>query len=108
METSAMVTAWNIGDVEIFPVVEIEAGPLIQRFIRNAVPERIRAIEWLSPHFADEQGRLRAVVQGFLVKSDGKNLLIDTGIGNGKDRTDIPEWGNLGASFQDSIAKLGI
>ncbi|MBI1805106.1 MAG: MBL fold metallo-hydrolase [Ignavibacteriae bacterium] len=95
---------WTIGDVDIFQMVELEAGKLIQSIIKNATPERIQDINWLSPHFADDQGNLKALVQGFLIKSDGKNILIDTCNGNDKRRIDIPEWANLQTGF---LQKLG-
>lgn len=99
---------WKVGDVEIFQIVELEAGAIIQSIIKNATPENIRSIEWLYPHFADESGNLKALVQGFLIKSNNKYILIDTCNGNDKSRTDVPEWSNLKIDFIGNLAKIGV
>jgi len=91
--------------------VELEskkAGEVIQGIIKEATPENIRRMDFLRPNFADEDGRLRAVVQAFLVKSSGKNILVDTCCGHGKTRTDVPEWGNLRIGFVQESYRLGV
>lgn len=99
---------WAIGDVEIFQVVEMEGGELIQEFIPDATLENIKKIKWLVPHFADSDGHLKALVQGFLVKSNNKNILIDTCNGSGKNRPTCPTWGNLDSKFIVKLKSLGL
>lgn len=99
---------WMIGEVEVFQIVELEAGELIQSIIKNATPENIRDINWLYPHFADEAGNLKALVQGFLIKSDNNNILIDTCNGNDKARIDVPEWANLRTDFLKKLGDIGV
>lgn len=99
---------WTIGEVEIYQLVELECGKLIQSIIKNAQPENIRQIEWLTPHFADEQGNLKAQVQSFPIKSEGKNILIDTCSGNDKTRTDISEWSDLQTDFIENLVQAGV
>jgi glyoxylase-like metal-dependent hydrolase (beta-lactamase superfamily II) len=94
--------------VRVHQIVELEAGALIQTIIKSARPEAIRGIDWLCPHFADELGNLKALVQAFLIKSDGKNILIDSCNGNDKARTDIPEWANLKTDFLSKLGEIGI
>lgn len=99
---------WEIGQVEIYQIVELEAGEIIQSIIPEATPENIKKIDWLYPNFADENGNLKALVQGFLIKSESKNILIDTCNGNDKKRTDAPEWGNLQTDFLTKLIELGV
>jgi len=100
---------WRIGDVEIFQIVEIEnAGELIQSTIPEATPENIKKIDWLQPDFTDADGHLKARVQSFLIKSDERWILVDTCNGNGKKRTDMPEWGNLQTNFLEKMHELGV
>lgn len=99
---------WKIGEVEIFQVVEMEGGELIQSSIKNATPENIKKIEWLYPNFADEDGNLKALVQSFLIKSKGKNILVDTCNGNAKNRPTCPEWGNLNTYFLKRLNNTGV
>ncbi len=100
---------WKIGDVEIFQIIEIpDAGKVLQDGIKPATPEKIRRIKWLFPHFADKNGKFKATVASFLIKSEGKNILVDTGNGNDKIRTDLPEWSRLKTDFLDKLRKLGV
>jgi len=96
------------GEVEILQIVELEAGEVIQEIIPDATPENIREINWLHPHFVDEAGNLRALVQSFLVKSDGRNILIDTCNGNDKIRTEFSQWGNLKIDFLKKLRDIGM
>lgn len=99
---------WRIGNVEVFQIVEVEAGEIIQGVIEEATPERIRSMDWLIPRFADQEGNLKALVQAFLIKSGDKNILIDTCNGNDKKRTDVPEWASLKTGFLGSLTALGV
>lgn len=66
---------WTIGEVEIIQIVEMEDNELFATFIPEAKPEKVLEIEWLKPHFIGEKGNLKALVQSFLIKSKGKNIL---------------------------------
>lgn len=100
---------WTVGDVEIYQIIELEdAGKVIQSTIKNATPQNIRKISWLYPDFADKEGNLKSLVQSFLIKSGEKNILIDTCNGNGKTRSDLPEWGNLHTDFLKRLRSIGI
>lgn len=99
---------WKIGDVEIIQIVELEAGKLIQSIIPQASTQNIKKILWLVPHFADQDGNLKALVQSFLIKSNGKNILIDTCNGNNKKRPLTPDWANLQTSFLETLRSTGI
>lgn len=90
---------WQIGEVEIIQIVEMEDNELFSTFIPEAKPDRIKEIPWLTPYFADSNGILKGVVQSFLIKSKGKSILIDTCNGNDKDRPNVPTWGNLKTDF---------
>lgn len=99
---------WKIGDIEIIQTVEMEGGELIQASIPNATPENIKKINWLYPNFADENGNLKAFVQSFLVKSEGKNILVDTCNGNHKIRPTCPTWGKLNTDFLKRLNVTGV
>lgn len=100
--------SWKVGKVEIFQIVELECGKVIQSIIEKATPENIQKIDWLKPHFADSDGTLKALVQAFLIKSAGKNILIDACNGNDKTRTDLLEWSMLKTGFLNNLAQTGV
>lgn len=100
--------SWQIGEVQIIQLVELVENKLFNSFITKATKENVKKINWLRPHFADEQGNLKANVQSFLVKSSGKNILVDTCNGNEKERPNVPEWSNLQTDFLSKFKNIGI
>ena len=50
---------WNVGDVTITQVVELETASIGSMVLPQATPELVRAIPWLSPHFIDPPGTQR-------------------------------------------------
>jgi hypothetical protein len=49
---------WQIGDVKITRIVELEVAGGTKFILPDATPEACRDIEWLKPHFMTEQGKL--------------------------------------------------
>lgn len=97
-----------LNNIEIYPIIEVEAGKIIQEIIPNAKKECIKNIDSLYPNFSDEEGNLKAVVQCFLIKSNNKWILVDACNGNKKMRSDIPEWGNLETNFIQKLKDIGV
>jgi glyoxylase-like metal-dependent hydrolase (beta-lactamase superfamily II) len=100
--------SWKIGKVTVTQIIEMEENKIFSSFIPKAIPEEIKKIEWLYPYFVDENGNLKALVQSFLIKSKDKNILIDTCNGNGKNRPNVPEWGNLNTDYLERFNEVGI
>lgn len=99
--------SWKIGQVEITQIIEIEAGEVIQETIPDALPSAVREINWLVPHFADEAGKLKGVVQAFLVRTESEVVLVDTCVGNDKARVDLSAWNNLQTEFLKVLKEAG-
>ena len=100
--------SWQIGDIEIFQIVELEAGKIIQEAIKDATPDALSKIDWLYPNFVNEKGELKALVQSFLIRTKDKNIIIDTCNGNDRKRIDIPEWSDLNTNFLKNLETIGL
>ena len=98
---------WQIGNVTITSIVETDASAIIQSVIQGFSHTEIKKHDWLMPDFADAEGNLKAVVQAFVIKTPTKIILVDTCVGNDKERGEIPEWHKLQTSFLDKLAVLG-
>lgn len=64
---------WRIGNVTVTRIVEIEildSHPDL--LFQGPVPEPIRKIGWLQPHFADAFGMLNSSIHAFLIESEGR------------------------------------
>jgi len=98
----------KLGDIRIYPIIELECGQLLQSLIIGADKDYVKSIKWLRPHFSDVDGSLKGVVQAFLITTPTKNILIDTCNGNGKTRTGILEWNNLSTKFLSQLEDVGV
>lgn len=94
------MTTWQIGDVSIRRVVELETPvPYHPKhpFITEARPEALRQMPWLYPHFVTPEGHLMTSVHALVVEAPGLKLVVDTCIGNDKPRR---MTGNVGLTTQ--------
>lgn len=100
-----MTELWTAGGARFARLVETkDAGGVIQQIVKEMTPEAIRAYAADYPECADAAGNVLAPVQSFLLFADGKRILIDAGVGNGKPLGGI--WGNLHTDFLARLAAL--
>ena len=80
---------WQIGDVSITRVVEMEIpfpyNPE-NAFLKEATLDKLRDMPWLFPHFVTDDGALKMSIHALLVRAPGLNLVVDTCVGNDKPR----------------------
>ncbi len=62
-------------------------------------------MRWLHPHYATPEGEQIMNFQGFIVQTPTMNVMLDTCIGNGRDRG-YEVFCNLNSSFFDDLASL--
>ena len=101
----------QLGDVVVTKVVEF-AGELMpgQRMIPGSAPELWqRNRGWLVPeHWRPENDNVRAAVQTWVLRSEGRTILVDTGVGNDRERPQIPLFDHLKSDFLDRLAAAGV
>ena len=101
----------TIGGAEIIRVMEWR-GPL--RTVGDIFPDTAARVwrdnaSWLSPNFWDSAtGAYQAAIQTWVVRSSGMTVLVDTGIGNDRDRPQIPQFAHLRSDFLDRLAASGV
>jgi glyoxylase-like metal-dependent hydrolase (beta-lactamase superfamily II) len=100
------VTAWNVGSVRITSVTELELPIPGAGIVPEATPERLARHAWLAPRFVTPDGRLRLLIQALVVESCGRRIVVDTCVGNDKDRTLAP-MNHLATSFLDDLKAAG-
>lgn len=98
--------SWKIGDVEITRIVEMEVAGGSKFILPDATPEAVKPIEWLRPHFANDAGELIMSIHALVVDTGSRRIVVDTCIGNDKQRT-IPNWSNLQTSFLEDLEAAG-
>jgi glyoxylase-like metal-dependent hydrolase (beta-lactamase superfamily II) len=99
---------WKIGNVRVTRVVELEDKWPGTQLLPDATPENLaKEADWLSPAFVDELGNIKLSVHTLLVESQGKRIIVDTCIGNDKDRASFPQWHHLNLPFLKSLESAG-
>jgi glyoxylase-like metal-dependent hydrolase (beta-lactamase superfamily II) len=98
---------WRIGDVTITRIVELETTGGSRFILPDATRDAILPIDWLRPHFADDDGRLRMSIHALVVETPTNRIVVDTCLGNDKQGRRIPAWNGLHLPFLTDLAAAG-
>ena len=102
-----MNQSWKIGDVTVTKVVEMETVGGGEWILPDAKPEAVQEIDWLVPQFADEQGKLRFSIHALVVETPRLTIVVDTCVGNDKERMPYRLWHQLQNDFLGDLAAAG-
>jgi glyoxylase-like metal-dependent hydrolase (beta-lactamase superfamily II) len=104
--TTYPVLRWQIGDVRVSRVVEIEGASPGSFFFQDATPEKLLQHAWLKPNFLTDDGRLIASIHAFVIESQEKVIVVDTCVGNDKIR-DVKAWNMRKGEFLEDMEEAG-
>jgi glyoxylase-like metal-dependent hydrolase (beta-lactamase superfamily II) len=101
----------TLGDVEITRVIEWSGPIRTARFIVPDSDEETwrRNESWLAPDFwtpADDAYRCH--IQTWVLRSEGRTILVDTGVGNGRERPQVPQFAGLQTHYLDRLRAAGV
>jgi glyoxylase-like metal-dependent hydrolase (beta-lactamase superfamily II) len=106
---SEQTQRWTIGAATITALTEAEtAGIPPQLFFPTLTNDTVRSIEWLGDEdgIADPSGAITFRVQAFVVEMNGRTVLVDPCVGNGKQRS-LPFWHDLSTPWLDRFHAAG-
>jgi glyoxylase-like metal-dependent hydrolase (beta-lactamase superfamily II) len=90
-----MANGFQLGDLTIHRIIE-EERPLFDplEFLPTLTPELLAENRsWLEPDAIDPAtGKLRLCIQSYIVQTPHHNILVDTCVGNHKERPNRPFW----------------
>ncbi|MEU8828062.1 MBL fold metallo-hydrolase [Streptomyces sp. NPDC048636] len=101
----------TLGNLEITRIVELPTKGLARDFVfPDVAMEHWRANEgWLAPQFLDPAAdEIRTMIQTWLIRGEGRTILIDTGIGNGRERPAMPVFHHLDTDYMANLAAAGV
>ncbi|MFE3876335.1 MBL fold metallo-hydrolase [Kitasatospora sp. NPDC059146] len=105
--TPATAPSWTVGDLTVHRIDEVPlpsaTGPWL---LPDATPEVVAGHDWLRPDFAGQDGVLHLDSHSFAFVVDGLRVLVDTGIGNGKQRAN-PAWHDLRTDYLERLTAAG-
>ena len=100
------MNSWQVGEVKITRIVELEVAGGSRFILPDATREAALEIGWLQPHFMTAEGRLIMSIHALVVETGERRIVVDTCIGNDKQRS-IPNWTNMQTSFLADLAAAG-
>ena len=100
------MNTWQIGDLKITRIVEMEVAGGTKFILPAATPEAVLPIDWLAPHFMDKDGQLIMSIHALIIETPERRIIVDTCLGNDKQRN-IPAWNMLQGSFLQDISDAG-
>jgi len=59
-------------------------------------------------HLGADDAMIHAAMQTWVLRSEGKTILVDTGIGNDKVRPAVGAWSHLQLGYLDNLAQAGV
>jgi len=107
-----MSLTFAVGDLTIHRVIESEA-PLFDpmTFFPTLTRELLdENLSWLEPAYIDPaSGQLVPCIQSYIVRTPHHNILIDSCVGNHKDRPTHPFWSKLTSDrYEKNLAATGL
>lgn len=98
---------WQIGDVKITMVREMHTGVPLE----GLFPDGDRAVldanvDWLKPHFLNDDGTLPLSIHALVLESQGKVIVVDTCVGS-RPVPGYDNMSNLQLTFLDDLAAAG-
>lgn len=97
---------WKVGDTTITKITEI-VYPEFSEVIPAATPEVVKKVKWLFPHFVTPEGKLSLSIHALIVDTPGAKLVVDTCIGNDRNREPMSIMSNLLTSFLEDMIAAG-
>ena len=101
------MTSWKIGKVRVTKIVELEATGGTRFILPQATREAVLPIEWLKPHFMDDDGKLKMSIHALVIETPTRRMIVDTCLGNDKQGREVPGWNNLSGPFLRDLAAAG-
>jgi glyoxylase-like metal-dependent hydrolase (beta-lactamase superfamily II) len=100
------IRRWQVGDVKITSIMEtadrIPWAPLFPA----ETSEHYKKYAWLVPTFVTPEGQIILAVQAFVLEIHGHRIVIDTCVGNDRER-EVPQCENLQTAFLEDLKSAG-
>ncbi len=92
--------------MRITAVVELATVSSVHFILPDATAERLLEIPWAQPDYVNEVGKAKMTIRSLVVESEGTRIIVDTCLGNDKERS-VAVWSNRTGPFLDDLAAAG-
>jgi glyoxylase-like metal-dependent hydrolase (beta-lactamase superfamily II) len=108
-----MSTTFQVGALTIHRLIEMEPSTgnrHAMEFLPNLTPAVLAENrDWLRPDALDEEDRIILCMQSYVVRTPHHTILVDSCLGNDKDRPSHPRWHRkTDTRWMDALAAVGL
>ena len=101
------MNTWQIGDIKITKVIEGLSEFELTEIIPEATAENLQPLsDWLCPHYL-EGSKAKLSIHSFVIQTADKTILVDTCVGNDKERKPYKMWHQLNTSYLQDLQAAG-
>jgi glyoxylase-like metal-dependent hydrolase (beta-lactamase superfamily II) len=97
---------WTIGEVRVTEIVELTTTSAAHWLLPDATADRVAEIDWMVPHYATPEGKVHMTIRALVIESDGRRIVVDTCLGNDKQRP-VEAWNMLSGPFLQDLTAAG-
>jgi len=101
------IRRWQIGDVKVTSIMEsadrIPWAPLFP----TETADHYKKYDWLVPKFITPEGQIILAVQAFVLEIRGQRIVIDTCVGNDRER-ELPQCADMQTAFLEDFKSAGL
>ena len=98
---------WTVGKVRITQILESQMTGSTRFILPQAGPDEVKALPWLIPNFANDEGRLKMSIHALVVETPTRRIIVDTCLGNDKTGRSVPTWNHLNTPFLRHLTEAG-
>ncbi len=106
-QTETTFRRWTIGDVKVTRIVESESVFDIPTLFPKASAEEVQRLDWLKPHFVTDDWQGKMSIHALVVETPDLTIVVDTCIGNDRDRLAYETSNNLQTAFMEDFEAAG-
>ncbi|MFJ6743268.1 MBL fold metallo-hydrolase [Streptomyces sp. NPDC091279] len=111
MNENERVQHMMLGDVEVIRVIEWQEPflPTSTMFPEAGAEVWRDNADWLAPdHWEPDGDRVVVALQSWVLRSGGRTVLVDTGVGDGRERPGMGTFPQAPSDFLDLLARAGV
>jgi glyoxylase-like metal-dependent hydrolase (beta-lactamase superfamily II) len=106
-QTDVSYRRWQVGKVRVTKLVESESVFDIPTMFPKASAEEVQKLDWLKPHFVTDDWKGKLSIHALVVETGDLTIVVDTCIGNDRDRLAYESNSNLQTAFLDDFVAAG-
>ncbi len=106
-QTEVSFRRWQIGKVRVTKILESESTFDIPTMFPKASAGEVQKLDWLKPHFVTDDWQGKLSIHALVVETPDLTIVVDTCIGNDRDRLAYASNSNLQTAFMEDFAAAG-